>query len=304
MIDPGQPLAVMYHYVWPDERAPHGGVRPMRASAFEAQIDWLAERYDIVHPDAFLDRLEQSSDRPSCLLTFDDGTRDHAGVVTPILARRGLGGVFFIVSDAARGRLMPTTHLVHWLLGEDDARVLRHLTRFAAANGASLGDEADATRIYHYEPPTRARIKFAMNMALPPDVARAFAVAMLDEAGIDETAVAREWFAQIDDLKRMHASGMTLGVHGRTHESLQRLGPAIAGEIDDCSTFLATITGERPTWWACPFGGSGASAADHATMRNAITAAGIRAAVSTVSSSVPDRCDRLAIPRVDCVRIG
>src|SRR5438477_12798539 len=90
----------MYHYVWRDDEPAPRGIRPLLASEFEDQLDWLEERYDIVQPDEFLEILRRGdcSQRPPCLLTFDDGTKDHARVVTPILARRGLGGLFFVLT--------------------------------------------------------------------------------------------------------------------------------------------------------------------------------------------------------------
>jgi peptidoglycan/xylan/chitin deacetylase (PgdA/CDA1 family) len=299
VIDPRRPLAVMYHYVRPDEERISGGIRPMRASAFEAQLDQLGTRYDIVGADEFLARLDEVSDRPPCLLTFDDGTRDHATVVTPILTRRKLSGVFFIVSEAARGAMMPTTHLVHWLLGNDDELVWRNLQNFSDVR--SLGDPADAARIYHYETPTRGRIKYAFNMAMPVDAARQAALSLLAAAGIDERSIACEWFAQPEQLRAMHDVGMTLALHGRTHASLQQMGTSIADEIEDCASFLNSITGENPKWWACPFGGAGASSEAQQAMRAALARANVRAGVSTVASSVPAGCDPLAISRVDCV---
>ncbi len=300
---PRRPLVVMYHYIWPDTEEVPGGIRPLMASEFIEQIEFLQSQYDIVGANAFLDRLEESSDRPPCLLTFDDGTRDHAELVTPLLSARDLTGVFFIVSDAARGKLMPTTHLVHWLLGHEDVQVWKALEAYAAKDPAMLGDANEATRIYHYESSTRARIKYALNMSMSPKRARQFAISMLERVGVGEKQLARDWFANADHLEAMHHAGMTLGVHGRTHTSLQQLGPAIAGEIEDCSAFLQEITGTRARWWACPFGGSGASADDHATMRGALERAGIKAAVSTTASCVPERCDAMLIPRIDCVQL-
>ena len=307
MIDPRRPLVVMYHYVWPDDADVPGGIRPMRVSAFEAQLDHLSTRYDLVDPRRFLERLDETSERPPCLLTFDDGTRDHASVVTPILARRGIGGLFFIISDAARGRLMPTTHLVHWLLGQDDEAVWEALRRYASGTdgGAEmLGTEVEARRVYHYETPTRGRIKFALNMAMPARHARDFATSHLAASGIDESTLARRWFAGETELRAMHASGMTLAVHGKTHASLQQLGAQIVEEIEDCAAFLRAITSETPRWWACPFGGSGASSKAHLAMQAALREAGIVAAVSTISGSASAGCNPLMIPRVDCVGVS
>jgi peptidoglycan/xylan/chitin deacetylase (PgdA/CDA1 family) len=293
----------MYHYIWPDTEEVPAGIRPLLASEFIEQLDELEGRYDIVGPERFLERLDETSDRPPCLLTFDDGTRDHAHVATPILANREMAGVFFIISDAARGKLMPTTHLTHWLLGRDDEDVWKALGAYAAKDPAMLGDAGEAKRIYHYETQTRARIKYALNMAMSPKRSRQFALSMLERVGMSEKQLARDWFASVADLEAMHRSGMTLALHGKTHTSLQQLGPAIAEEIDDCSEFLHEITAQRPTWWACPFGGTGAPADDHATMQNALKKAGVLAAVSTAASSVPERCDPMSIPRVDCINL-
>ncbi len=301
MIDPRRPLVVMYHYVWQDMQNVPGGIRPLLSTEFDTQLDFLESRYQIVSAESFLDRVGEESDWPPCLLTFDDGTRDHADVVMPVLARRDLTGVFFIISDAARGKLMPTTHLVHWLLGNDDEQIWKSLQAYASKDPAMLGTAEDAKRIYHYESQTRGRIKYALNMSMTPKLARQFALSMLDRSGVTEKQLSRDWFSSRDQLGAMHRAGMTLAVHGRTHTSLQQLGPAIAEEIDDCSNFLTEITGKPPTWWACPFGGSGASTEDHATMQNAMRKVGIRGAVSTASSSVLAGCDVMSIPRVDCI---
>jgi peptidoglycan/xylan/chitin deacetylase (PgdA/CDA1 family) len=207
----------MYHYIWPDTEEVPAGIRPLLASEFIEQLDELEGRYDIVGPERFLERLDETSDRPPCLLTFDDGTRDHAHVATPILANREMAGVFFIISDAARGKLMPTTHLTHWLLGRDDEDVWKALGAYAAKDPAMLGDAGEAKRIYHYETQTRARIKYALNMAMSPKRSRQFALSMLERVGMSEKQLARDWFASVADLEAMHRSGMTLALHGKTH---------------------------------------------------------------------------------------
>src|SRR5260221_3849592 len=169
--DHAQGLVVMYHYVRPDGATIPGGIRPMLTGEFERQLDWLERHYSIVRPHEFEGWIagEGSLAKPPCLLTFDDGTRDHAEVVTPILQSRGLGGVFFVLSGPAEDGMMPLTHAVHWLLGQPDAVTWELFERYAherLGGAAALGDPIEAKRIYHYEPELRARIKYAANMAL------------------------------------------------------------------------------------------------------------------------------------------
>jgi len=243
--------------------------------------------------------------RPPCLLTFDDGTKDHATVVTPILAGRGLSGVFFVLSGPAQHGEMPFTHAIHWLLSGDDRQVWENLQRYAhdhLGGVSALGDPVEARRIYHYESPNRARIKYAANMALPVEATEAIIAAAVRAAGRTTGDLAAEWFVSADDICEMDAAGMTIAAHGRSHRSLQSLGPAgIRGEIQHCSDCIDSLLGRRPTWYACPFGGTGASPPVVAAMRMAMNEAGILASVSTEKSYVEAGSDPLMLPRLDTI---
>ncbi len=297
-------LVVMYQYVRPSGGTTAGGIRPLPAHDFERQLDWLSARYDIVHPGPFLARIRSgATGRPACLLTFDDGTRDHAEVVTPILQRRGLGGVFFVLTWPCEVGRMPMTHAVHWLLSHAEEQVWAAFERYACARlgGLSaLGDATTARRTYSYETPLRARIRYAANMALPPDATARIVQECLAGTGRSMGELAREWFVSAPQIAAMHAAGMTIGIHGCSHQSLQVLGPGgIRGEIRHSSDYIASLTGERPTWFACPFGGYGAAPDTVAAMRGAMEEVGVLAAVSTVKSLVPAGCDPFAIPRLE-----
>jgi peptidoglycan/xylan/chitin deacetylase (PgdA/CDA1 family) len=310
-------VVMMYHYVRPDGAAIPAGIRPMLAGEFERQLDWIGERYEIVGPREFLRWMggDELSAKAPCLLTFDDGTRDHAEVVTPILAGRGISGVFFVLTGPAEEGFMPLTHAIHWLLGQPDEQSWEIFERYARdelKDVAALGDPAEARRIYHYEPPLRARIKYAANMAMPQDATNEIVRRAADAAGISLAELARDWFVSAEQIAQMHQMGMTIGLHGHSHSSLQVLGAAgIAREIAHGSAYLARITGAAPTWWACPFGGTGASEQTLSAMRVAMSSAGLAAAVTTRKAPVArgggggggGGCggDPLAIPRYDCI---
>lgn len=333
---PPSGLIVMYHYVRPDRSNTPAGIRPLLVSEFESQLDWLCERYDVLSAERFLEQTcrgagasvyrsgFESRDvfsyphtpilrhshtfrppKPPCLLTFDDGTKDHAQIVTPILARRGLSGVFFVLSGPAQHGQMPLTHAIHWLLSGDEQAVWESFQRYAQDHlyGLdALGNPAEARRIYHYESPVRASIKYAANMALPSEATESIVDAALRATGRTTRELAAEWFVSSDDIFEMDAAGMTIAAHGRTHQSLQTLGPTgIRREIQHCSAFVHGVTGSRPTWYACPFGGAGASAQAVAGMRNAMKECGIVASVSTEKRYADRGSDPLALPRMDTI---
>lgn len=297
----------MYHYVRPDGDSIPAGIRPLLANEFERQLDWLERHYSVVSAAQFLRWTsgEIGLEKPPCLLTFDDGTRDHAEVVTPILSRRNLSGVFFILTGPAEEGLMPLTHAMHWLLGQRDEETWELFQRYARDelhDPAALGDPAEARRIYHYEPELRAKMKYAANMALPASATRAIIECAAAKAGRALSDLAREWFVSVEQIAQMHRAGMTIGLHGHSHSSLQVLGEeGIRREIGHGADYLQTLTGERAMWWACPFGGTGASETVIGAMQDAMRLAGLLFAVTTKKLPMVRGANLQEIPRYDCI---
>lgn len=73
-------------------------VPPSQADAFEAQLKYYMQHFEIVGPSG----LEAMATgrwawrRPGLVLSFDDGLRSHADVVAPLLERHGLTGWFMV----------------------------------------------------------------------------------------------------------------------------------------------------------------------------------------------------------------
>jgi peptidoglycan/xylan/chitin deacetylase (PgdA/CDA1 family) len=300
-------LAVMYHYVRPDAQTIPAGIRPLLVSEFEKQLDWLEQRYSIVNAETFVSWLDSRNllPKPPCLLTFDDGTRDHAEIITPILARRNLSGVFFILTGPAEEGLMPLTHAVHWLLGQPDEQTWRLFERYARDelnDPAALGDPAEAKRIYYYESDLRGRIKYAANMALPPAATSAIIQRAAERAGLTLEDLARDWFVSDEQIQFMHHAGMVIGLHGHSHSSLQVMGEnGINREIAHGSAYLQKLTGAKPAWWACPFGGSGATPAVLTAMSAAMKSVGLQFAVTTKKFPITVATSPKELPRYDCI---
>ena len=153
-------IILMYHYLRPRKQPCPAGIRPLWTDEFEAQLDWLGQRYDILDAERLAGMLrgEARPTRPWCVLTFDDGTQDHATVAAPLLAERGLCGFFFLLTGPWIDRRLPAAHRLHALLsrveGESLWNTLQELVHAEAGAGEAprlLGQRAEAHRIYHYE---------------------------------------------------------------------------------------------------------------------------------------------------------
>jgi hypothetical protein len=74
---------VMYHYVRDGAR-----VHARTTAEFERQLDFVEERYTVVGCEAVRERRLPEN---ACLLTFDDGLREHLDTVAPALEARAAG---------------------------------------------------------------------------------------------------------------------------------------------------------------------------------------------------------------------
>jgi peptidoglycan/xylan/chitin deacetylase (PgdA/CDA1 family) len=93
---------LIYHRVGggsPDER-------DMRVADFVAQLDVLAA-HDVVPLDTALDRLVASDERPTVVLTFDDGFADVYDNAWPLLRERGMPFTLYLAADFVGGTM-------HW----------------------------------------------------------------------------------------------------------------------------------------------------------------------------------------------
>src|SRR5687767_908374 len=113
-------LAVMmYHYVRDrgDMAEAGSGIPGMSVQDFKAQLDDLSHQYTFVAWPAVCAALQDDRPLPNsaCLLTFDDGVRDHYLNVFKILRDRSLSGLFFVLArDETEGLIL--AHKIQFLL--------------------------------------------------------------------------------------------------------------------------------------------------------------------------------------------
>ncbi|HEU5149616.1 MAG TPA: polysaccharide deacetylase family protein [Iamia sp.] len=94
---------LIYHRVGggtPDER-------DVTTEDFAAQMGVLAEGHEVVSLDAALDALDAGDDRPTVVLTFDDGFADVRDPALPILVEHGLPFTVYLATGYLGGEM-------HW----------------------------------------------------------------------------------------------------------------------------------------------------------------------------------------------
>jgi peptidoglycan/xylan/chitin deacetylase (PgdA/CDA1 family) len=260
-------LIVNYHHVREKNPTGFAGLHHIRPEQFRSQIEALGRLFDFPKPERVREAILGGAlfRDHACLLTFDDGLRDHAEVVAPILDDLGISALFCPNTGPwTDGRLL-SVHMAH-LLSAAFAYVDLASDLEAAARPLGLGssitdiDLAVATRQYRYDDPETARIKYYLNAVIPqalrPAVLRAVFVKRL---GDDAAHATRHYLtpAHARDLVR---AGHTLGLHSHTHLHLASAPSALRRDdlARQVSAFREFVYEEaRPVpWISYPYGGA------------------------------------------------
>ncbi len=312
-------LVVMYHYVHdrdplarPGPAGSQPGLHALSIADFRAQLDTLSATMEPIDWPTYCGWLSGRAPIPprSFLLTFDDGLRDHAEIVLPILEERGLRGVFFIPTTVLTTRRMLPAHQIHLLLSALGEAALENelLSRLAerkahdwckhfTRDAGSLQRSAHA--MYHYEPPRIARLKYFLTMELPIELR----AAVLDDIFAQHIGSGARWsghwYLGWDDLAKMKSLGHTVGGHGNSHEPFSRLtADEVRRDIQETTKVLSEGLGPDPRPMSFPYGSYTDAACGFCRD------AGFVNAFSTQSRWTQRGCDPFRLPRVDTIRVS
>jgi peptidoglycan/xylan/chitin deacetylase (PgdA/CDA1 family) len=251
-----RPVVLTYHGIpaqgLPDE---------VDARAFERQMLFLKTHFDLVSMDSLAMCGRSLRSRVQVLLTFDDGFRNNAEVVAPILRRNGIPAVFFVCSRHA----MPGRYL--WF------SYLRTLERwFKGKSFRFRGQVFDMSA-------SKRKSSVAVLKSLLLDL-RPHPAAMYQ--AIDEECPRLEDFAPAADLADRFA-GMsaeqveelsadplfTIGIHTVDHPYLTKCDTDEVGrQIEDNKSWIERFTHKKCDLIAYPVGDYGADVLRHCERLN------------------------------------
>ena len=250
---------VFYHYVRDVERTPFPGIKALSVGGFRSQLDWLQSRYEVIDGAAFEAAVlaGRGFDRPTALLTFDDGFVDHYEHVFPILRERRLGGIFFLsgATVGAQPRLL-NVHRTHFLLSVLGAgRFTAAVSAALVGEGVELTPTAGRGGVYRYDEAPDVRLKRILNYEAPYPVVDRVLSSLADEHLGDAEAFARSLYLSESQIAEMADGGMTFGFHTETHPVLSRLDrDAQRAELRRGVGLVGALTGQRTVSLCYPYG--------------------------------------------------
>lgn len=99
----GEPVSILFYHRVADA---HPNDWTLPCSVFQQQVEWLAQRFDIVDLAEAQRRIASGENsRPTVCLTFDDGYADNCDFALPLLLRLGLPATYFVSTQHVLGGL-------------------------------------------------------------------------------------------------------------------------------------------------------------------------------------------------------
>lgn len=203
---------------------------------FVSSLDFFRRHYRVVSLQDVLRARRGGTGLPprALLISFDDGWLDNVDYALPALRSAGLPAVMFVAADAvgARQPFYQERIVAAWRLGKLSLETL------AASMAEHANDEA------HDEASTgvaELRRLIAKLETIPPESRRAVL-----ERHADALNDGLQHMIDVDDLARLRAGGVELGLHGKSHVAMTRaddLANELGGAREAMARMLASPEG-------------------------------------------------------------
>jgi len=212
------------------------------AASFESRMVWVKRWFNVIPLGEAIEDLRGGAlpERPLAV-TFDDGYADNAKLAAPVLMKLGIPATFFVatgfldggrmwndtVIEAVRAARGPVLDLVPLGLGE-------HSIATTESRRAAIDDLLAALK----------------HLPLEERDAKASRIAEIAGASPPTDLMMRS-----EEVRRLHAQGMTIGAHTVNHPVLNRIADGAArSEIVLGRRRLEDITGAPVRLFAYPHG--------------------------------------------------
>jgi peptidoglycan/xylan/chitin deacetylase (PgdA/CDA1 family) len=254
--------AVIYHYVRDLPRTRFPRIKGLLTDDFKRQVAMLCERYEMATLESALAFLEGKYHpaRELCLLTFDDGLKEHFTTCLPILAERRVQGLFFMPTWCVEEHRVASVHKNHFLMAalefEDYRRAFLDALSELRPDIQTQIDSAVAQETYRLDTPEIASFKFLVNFRVPEDVRDRVLDTIFAQFLGAEAEFAEELYLSWDEARSMQDGGMLFGGHSHRHTALATLDDKT--QIEDLKTCTGLLRGHlqtQPLWpFSVPYG--------------------------------------------------
>jgi peptidoglycan/xylan/chitin deacetylase (PgdA/CDA1 family) len=254
-------IVVAYHYVRDLPRTRFPKIKALMLDTFRDQVTSLVTRYEMASLEAALAFL-RGRYRPTtdlCLLTFDDGLKEHYTDVLPILMRHRVQGLFFPATACLEGRVA-SVHKIHFLMAALEFTDYRRafLARLEKVRPGTLIEVAaeDVARAYPWDASEVGALKYLANYGVPPALRDHVIDDLFASYFGDDSSFAKDLYLSWNELREMQTYGMLVGGHSHAHLPLSNLSRhEQETDLARCFSILQQHLKPQAVWpFAYPYG--------------------------------------------------
>lgn len=298
---------VMYHYVRDLPNTPFPRIKGMLTTDFRQQLNLLQDYYEMATLESALDFLQGTyiPPRDLCLLTFDDGLKEHYAEVAPVLLDHGVQGIFFVITAGLEEHRVASVHMNHFLMAALDFEIyqrtfLERLKQFTPqSRNSNRVDAAVAQRTYRWDSPEVASFKYLFNFVVDPAIRDEVVRSLFEENIADQKSFSSTLYLSWEEARQMQSAGMIIGGHSHQHKPLAGLGrEELNLDLSTCQRLLAENLPRQSFWPFCyPYG---KKASFNSAALDQLKELGFACSFSTEVGSNPPGTDLFALHRDDC----
>ena len=225
-IESNKIYAVMYHYIH-NKGINNYKFNRLKINEFKSQIRFFKKNFNILNYEDFTEILltRKIPKKPSVILTFDDGYKDHIENVFSVLKKEKLKGFFYPPTSIFDNKLLDVNKIQIILSTNPDLKKIIDFTKKNLKKDfeeiikkeknilKSRYDNKDTTlikRLYQYAIPKKKRVKL-LNLLFNK---------IIDE---DEKILSKKLYLNKKELINLHNEDMHIGVHGIDHFWLSKI---------------------------------------------------------------------------------
>jgi hypothetical protein len=279
----------------------------MLIADFRRQLAILQDRYEMATLESALEFLQggYTPSRDLCLLTFDDGLKEHYTDVMPILADYGLQGVFFPITSCLQEHLVAPVHMNHFLMAMLEFELYREaflhrLDDFVSRDQVlNKLDNITAQHKYRWDTPEVASFKYLFNFVLDSAVRDEVVKTLFEEHIGDENPFSQMLYLNWDEARQMQAAGMVIGGHSHRHIPLATLSDEVLQwDLSTCQRLLGEHLRPQSLWpFSYPYGQQDSF---NDTVVKLLKQLGFSCAFGTEAGANPPGMNSFALCRLDC----
>lgn len=238
---------IMYHYVRDLKKSLFPKFKALDFSDFKGQIKFLKNNYNIISIEEFYYK-DYDENKKNCVLTFDDGYKDHYEFVFDILLKNNIKGCFYPPVDVILSDEIIDVNKIHIILASaDEKKILKRLKKhFIKRNKSDKGFDhyvRNINKTCRYDNETTVIIKRLLQTTLDYKLRQQLCDDLLNDfCNISLKELNNSFYMSYENITEMIEYGMHFGSHGKSHfwfESLNYINQE--HEILESKKFLDKI---------------------------------------------------------------